>query len=218
MTKIVALSDTHGMHSQMSPLPKGDVIVHAGDFTNIGSPQDTIQFLKWFNDLEYKARILVAGNHDLLCEDDPKFFKTMLDQFPQITYLQDSGAIIQGINFYGSPFTPKFFDWAFMLERDVIQTKWNKIPSNTDVLITHGPPYGYLDTVFNPRTSEYDEHVGCKELTKAIEKVKPKVHICGHLHDGHGTAKLGTTDIHNVSICTDSYDPIYLPVVIKYKK
>jgi len=89
--------------------------------------------------------------------------------------------IIEGVKFYGSPWQPRFFDWAFNLDRgEEIKKKWDLIPMDTDVLITHGPPYGILDLTHE------GEKVGCEELMKAVLRVQPKIHIFGHIHEAYG--------------------------------
>lgn len=213
--KIVLISDTHSLHQDLI-IPKGDMIIHAGDFTNVGSPVDVVNFLWWFNNLGFKYSLCISGNHDLLAEDHPQVFKKFLDDYPNITYLQDSSATIEGIKFYGSPFTPLFNNWAFMLERGAeMKTVWDKIDKDTDVLITHGGPLGYMDEVFNPKTSECDEHVGCVELLKALDRLKVKHHIFGHLHESYGKMKYNKTSLYNVSSCDDSYKIVNPPVVIE---
>lgn len=213
--KIILISDTHSLHNQLN-IPKGDMIIHAGDFCNTGSPVDVVNFLWWFNNLGFKYSLCIAGNHDLLVEDRPKVFKKFMQDYPNITYLQDSSITIEGIKIYGSPWTPMFNNWSFMLERGgEIKVKWDKIPKDTDILVTHGGPFGYMDETFNPKTGKYDEHVGCAELLKALDRLEVKHHIFGHLHEGYGEAKYKNTFLYNVSSCDDRYDVVNAPVVIE---
>lgn len=110
---------------------------------------------------------------------------------------------------YGSPWQPWFYDWAFNLPRgDALREKWDLIPGDVDVLITHGPPHGILD-----RNLE-GENCGCEELHAAVDRIKPKVHAFGHIHLSHGTGRAGNTLFVNASICTERYDPWQAPVVV----
>lgn len=117
-----------------------------------------------------------------------------------IHYLEDSSVCIEGINFYGSPVTPFFYDWAFNCERgEKIKQYWDKIPENTDVLITHGPPFGILDKTTT------GEIVGCEELAKAVNRIQPKVHIFGHIHEEYGMIAKGETTYINASLLNERY-------------
>jgi len=140
---------------------------------------------------------------------------------PDVIYLQDSGCEIEGLRFWGSPWQPWFMDWAFNLPRkgEKLRAKWNLIPMDTDVLITHGPPYGVLDEV-RPRMTawgpaeEGSGHLGCEELAIRLAAVRPRVHVFGHIHDGYGIHKQAGTTYVNASICTEEYRPTNPPIVI----
>jgi Icc-related predicted phosphoesterase len=117
-------------------------------------------------------------------------------------YLQDQSVIIEGLKFYGSPWQPTFHNWAFNKDRgEKIKTEWDKIPSDTDVLITHGPPFGILDKTVD------NEKVGCEELLLAVNRIKPKIHIFGHIHENYGEIKLNGTHFINPSSCDYNYIP-----------
>jgi Icc-related predicted phosphoesterase len=185
--KATIVSDTHTKHRELD-LPGGDILIHAGDFMSSGRNLDELtDFLNWIEVQDYKHKIFIAGNHDRILEDGGEpVINIIADAYPTVTYLQDSSVTISGINFYGSPWTPEFCDWAFATQNDAeAEEKWNQIPDNTDVLITHGPAYGYLDQVNN--LGRVGEHLGCPVLAKRIEEINPKLHICGHIHDGNGT-------------------------------
>ena len=157
--------------------------------------------------------IVVAGNHDFLAQKEPATTKMLLEH-PKITYLLDEAVVIKGLTFYGSPWTPWFFDWAFNLERgDVIRAKWDLIPDNTDVLVTHGPPAGIMDTI--PKGNG----VGCLDLFMRLRDVRPKLCIFGHIHHSYGRREWawdlgGFTEFVNASICTEQYKPTNEPIVI----
>jgi Icc-related predicted phosphoesterase len=121
----------------------------------------------------------------------------------EATYLENTGVTIDGVSFWGSPYTPEFLHWAFMYRRgrDAKQY-WNQIPAGLDVLVTDGPPYGILD-----QTAPGEEHLGCVELLKAVKAKKPKVHIFGHIHGGAGTFENGDTRFINAAYLNEQYRP-----------
>jgi len=206
--RLVFISDTH-THRNIS-LPQGDVLVHAGDATSSGTLAEVSQFLEWFSAQPHSRKIFIAGNHDWLFEREPNSASMLLIEHPDLVYLQDSGVEIEGIRFWGSPWQPAFYDWAFNLPRKGVRLReaWNKIPMDTDVLITHGPPYGVLDQVGG------GEHLGCEELKIRRAAVKPRVHVFGHIHDSYGVAYEGSRIMVNASICDESYRPIHRPIVV----
>lgn len=209
--RLVIISDTHNKMSSIN-LPKGDVLIHCGDFTVTGTVSEITQFnrelLRQAN--KFNHIIIIAGNHDLLFERQPQLARSLLDS--RVNYLQDSFCVIDGIKFYGSPYQPRFFDWAFNLMRGAeLAEKWKLIPDETDVLITHGPPFGILDEV--PR-QYFIENTGCEELRKRVETIKPKLHIFGHIHCGYGTTEKFGVKFANASNCDESYEPTNAPVVI----
>jgi len=209
MPKIVCLSDTHNCHEQIS-VPDGDILIHAGDATIQGTIDEVISFNEWFANLPHPHKIFVAGNHDWLFETNNRYARSLLD--PSIHYLQDSSVEIEELKIYGSPWQPRFFDWAFNLMRGAeLAEKWKLIPVDTDVLITHGPPFGILDAV--PR-QYFIENTGCEELIKRVETIKPKLHIFGHIHCGYGTAEKFDVKFVNASNCDESYEPTNVPIVI----
>jgi Icc-related predicted phosphoesterase len=199
--RLVIISDTHGKHRKIE-LPSGDILIHAGDFTRQGV-EDIAEFNEWLGTLSYQHKIVVAGNHDFPFETQDGS-----NLLTNAVYLQDSAATIGGIRFYGSPWQPRFFDWAFNLDRgEPIKEKWDLIPHDTDVLITHGPPYGYLDK------NSLGVSVGCEELLKAVARIAPRLHIFGHIHEGYGLVETATTTFINACICDGGYRPNNQPVV-----
>jgi predicted phosphodiesterase len=209
--RVICISDTHLVHEETRiEIPDGDVLIHAGDATYRGSEMEVYKFLKWFSALPHKNKIFIAGNHDWLFDSHPEKAAMLLSQFPSVTYLQDSETIVNGFRIYGSPHQPWFYDWAFNLKRGPeIKAKWDLIPEGIDVLITHGPPYGFGDKVPN------GELVGCVDLLEALKRVKPKLHVCGHIHLGHGlyTTPEGVI-VANSSICDERYKGVNAPHVV----
>ena len=149
--KITFISDTHTKHEEIrKDLPGGDLIIHAGDLMNSGyEPQDIASFVNWYSSLltmDYKHRVFIAGNHDRMFEDNPELTEELINAYSGgLIYLQDQTHVIDGVKIYGSPWQPAFYDWAFNLPRcgqDLMRV-WNAIPKDTDILITHGPPFGH---------------------------------------------------------------------------
>ena len=206
--KFVAISDTHGRHHSLK-LPKGDVLIHAGDITYKGKKSEVEDFLKWFSLQNYTHKIFIAGNHDFFMEKNSS--KEIQKLIPEnIIYLKDAASEIDGIKIWGSPYTPWFFNWAFNERRGTMISKhWQLIPEHTDVLITHGPVFGILDTVIN------EQHVGCKDLLQKVTELKPKVHICGHIHESYGSIKKGGTRFINASLLNEAYELVNKPIVFE---
>ncbi|MFL5774490.1 MAG: metallophosphatase domain-containing protein, partial [Flavisolibacter sp.] len=157
--KIVAISDTHSRHREVR-LPKGDILLHAGDISYKGRKEELVDFLDWFSKQKFPHKIFIGGNHDFYLEHAGQ--KEIEKLIPEgVTYLNDSGITINGTKFWGSPVTPWFHNWAFNRHRGKeINKHWELIAPDTDVLITHGPVYGFLDQVVN------EQHVGCQDLLR----------------------------------------------------
>lgn len=210
--KIVLISDTHGLHEDMfHNLPEADMIIHSGDISNRGLIYEIHKFTEWFGNLPYKYKIFIAGNHDFGFERIRKSNEVGIAIPQGVIYLEDEMVEIEGLKIYGSPWQPEFHDWAFNLPRngDQLRFKWDAIPNNTDILITHGPPFGYLDiTPTNLR-------VGCELLAHRVEELKPKLHVFGHIHGGYGEKYTGDTLFINASICNERYKPINKPIVVE---
>jgi predicted phosphohydrolase len=203
--RIVALSDTHGLHRHVQ-VPPGDILVHAGDLTRHGDRDALVDLNAWLGELPHRHKLLVAGNHDWCFEEDADACAALL---PNALYLQDAAVTLEGATFYGSPWTPRFYDWAFMLPRGVaLRERWAQIPAGTDVLVTHGPPYGQGDLTF------HGEHAGCEELAAAVGLLRPRLHIFGHIHEGAGLSADGATRYLNASVVDLSYRPVQPPLVV----
>lgn len=208
--KVVAISDTHGFHDKMvHPIPEADLLIHSGDFTTYGHSKEVKKFNAWLSSLPCRHKVVIAGNHDRCCEcRTPQAVQALLTN---ARYLQDSAVTIDGIKIYGSPYTPTFFDWAFMLDRGPdLADKWQQIPDDTDILVTHGPPMGKLDWSIYGK-----QHVGCEALRDRIEAVKPKFHVFGHIHYDHGYTRNADTEFFNACICNEAYIPANDPCVFE---
>lgn len=193
--RFVVTSDTHTLHDRVG-VPDGDVLLHAGDFTGRGLIPEVGAFNEWLGKQPHKHRVLIAGNHDFIFEEQPRLAREMLTNCT--AYLLDSEVVIEGVRIYGSPYQPRFFDWAFNLDRGrQIKAKWDLIPEGIDILMTHGPPLGHGDL------TSRGEHVGCADLLDAIRRIKPKYHVFGHIHEGYGVTHEGLTTCINASALGD---------------
>jgi len=222
--KLVIISDTHEQHEHVQ-VPEGDVLIHCGDWTHRGDPVAIEKFLNWFSAQPHKHKVFIAGNHELSLEGRSKdaafeFIKSeYTDKNSNLHFLHNSSVVIEGLNFYGSPATPFFCNWAFNFQRGKdIAIEWKKIPDNVNVLITHGPSYGILDMVEdNSSNRGRDLHQGCKDLAERISFLRElELHCCGHLHTDGGKYQkvLGVTYV-NAAVCTERYQPTNLPVEIE---
>lgn len=207
---IVIISDTHGRHKYLNELPKADIIIHCGDFTSVGYEHEIQNFMKWYSDLtQYKHKIIIAGNHDILYETNERLAKSLVPK--GIIYLEDSGIEIKGINFYGTPVSKPFMNWAFMRPEEKLVEYWKAIPDNTDVLITHSPPYGIFDYVERDKS-----HQGSPSLyVEVTSRIKPKLHVFGHIHGGYGIKVIENTTFINASNLNEDYECVNDPVMFE---
>jgi predicted phosphohydrolase len=203
--RIVCISDTHGLARGVE-VPGGDVLVHAGDLSMIGAPEELAAEADWLRSLPHPHKVVVAGNHDFGFERTPDEARAL---FRGLTYLEDEEALVAGLRVYGSPWQPEFGGWAFNLPRGKpLREKWERIPRGIDVLVTHGPPQGVRDATWDGRT------VGCADLVEAVRRVRPRLHVFGHIHEGYGrTDDHGLVSV-NASLCTAAYRPTNPPVVV----
>lgn len=203
--RVTTLSDTHGLHweiSKFNKIPDGDILVHTGDFQSYGRDIELPDFNNWLGTLPHKYKIVIAGNHDKTA-----YFRTKeetRETFTNAIYLQDEEVVISGIKYYGSPWSPTFFDWYFMLDRgsEKMIRKRKEIPGDTNVLLTHSPPMYKLDF------STYgDVHAGCEDLKNRVDEIKPKYHVFGHMHLHNSILKDRHTTYINAAVCDDTYTP-----------
>lgn len=237
--KIACLSDLHGLHNDFMntsvfalEMLESDVIIFAGDMSNYGTKDQCLEFLTWFNELPTNAkRICIPGNHDLWMDTNWKdrglgrrlgihlipASQAELDelklQFQNISILINESVEYNGFVFYGNPYSPKFGNWAFDMNRD---ETWN-IPENTDVLITHSPLYQILDKVKYPHYGE-DPNVGSLSLRNEVDQLSIALHVTGHIHEAYGIQNYNNTICVNASICNFDYFPINDPIFINLAK
>ena len=196
--RLVALADTHlwrhGRHP--IPIPEGDVLVHAGDLLQHGNLEELARAMEWLAALPHPKKIVVAGNHEVCVERQPDQARAMIAAAGAI-YLEDEGTEIDGIRFHGSPWTPRYRVWAFAKGRgQESRAMWEKIPDRVDVLVTHGPPFGFGDRI---EWKGALRHIGDVDLLDRVRIVRPKVHLFGHIHQDPGQWKTAATAFYNVT-------------------
>ena len=218
--KICCISDTHGQHRCKSlVIPKCDLLIHAGDITGRGSPQVIKDFNDWIGELRdantIDTAVVIPGNHDLTF-DPVKASQPCIDDVISLCtnfeLLIDDGIELDGLQIWGSPYTPEFNDWAFNKARGAeLEEHWEKIPDFLDILITHGPPYGYRDKATV-------QHLGDSDLRGTLAALEedgkqPRVHIFGHIHGGYGMAVGNGTLFINASVLDEDYKVVNQPIV-----
>lgn len=206
--KLAVISDTHGQHDKVI-IPDVDCLIHCGDISSMGTWSEIMEFMEWFANLNVQTKIFVAGNHDFHVERDAEF-RIMCNEYldrPDIVYLNDSSFELNGIKIHGSPMSPRYGNWAFMAERGhEIKKHWDKIPNDTEILITHSPPATILDRVSR------GESVGCEDLLEAIGKLPNlKYHLFGHIHEGRGWIHSGGRNSINATCVDENYEFKYQP-------
>ncbi len=189
--KIWFISDTHTRHEQLR-VPEADVVIHCGDEANVRKPWlNSLQsrpFFNWFTSLPIPVKIFVPGNHSTAVEEG----LVRAEEFPSVHFLIHQSLELGGLKIFGSPYTPIFFAWAYNKLREDLDAIWQTIPDDTDILVTHGPPKGILDVTRDWRSRE-PVHIGSKSLTRQVQqRIQPRIHAFGHLHDEPGIQNSGT--------------------------
>ena len=243
--RITHISDTHNKHNQLNgELPGGDLLIHSGDITSLGREREVANFIKWFNGIDnYTHKVFIVGNHDMSF-DSEQLLRNKLEYFdgeiawdtpasigkPQwldillasdlnsnVFYLENSDVTIEGVKIWGSPYSPSFgYGWAFNKDRgNAIAEVWKNIPTDANIVITHGPIYGYRDL-----THRTYENVGCSDLFHKLNEVKPDLHFSGHIHEDYGYAPIQFGDWNgyafNGCTCNLRYEPLNPPITFDY--
>ena len=204
--RFVLSADTHGYYPD---IPKGDVLIHAGDFSSgRGSMAQLKEFCRWIEAAPCKKKIVIAGNHDFVIDKHGRLARKTFD-WHGIQYLQDYGCYVGGVGnypglfVYGSPWHPKIWG-KFELERSDLAMVWDMVPDYTDVLVTHGPPFGVLDQT---NEAHGNDQAGDKALLMRVTNLEPKLHVFGHIHEGFGRLNTLETVFVNASFCDADYQP-----------
>jgi Icc-related predicted phosphoesterase len=189
MASLCIVADTHRKHRELM-IPECDILIHCGDICSF--EQDDEKTLDdadiWFAEARAKHVVCIGGNHDFLLQS--REFR-----FAHATFLEDRVVEIDGLSIYGSPWCPELSGFAYYASKDQLIERWKEIPTGIDVLLTHTPPYGFLDT-----PTSGDVHLGCPHLRDELKRIKPRLHAFGHIHASHGTLTEGGTQFVNAAV------------------
>lgn len=189
--RIVAVADTHTFEADLGAIPGGDVLVHAGDLVRGGTLEELAEVAAWLRRLPHRHKVVVAGNHDGCFRDARAAAVALLGD---AHYLEDSGIELDGVRFWGSPWQPAYNDWWFNLPRGpALAQKWALIPEDVDVLVTHGPPLGHGDQ------GPVEGRAGCADLLARVRRVRPPLHLFGHIHQDGGVSEEAGVVFANVT-------------------
>lgn len=201
--RIVCLSDIHGEYQNLV-VPPADVLLIAGDLTLHGSRNQLTSFNDWLANLQCTHKLIIGGNHDFGLEtmDGHEIFSNAI-------YLEDESVIVEGLKVWGSPWTPNFRDMAFNLNGEIERiSKWEQIPNDVDIIMTHGPPFGILDQTIS------GQRVGCLDLFERVNLIQPKIHLFGHIHESRGMDERNNIVFVNASVCNLHKKPVNQPFLI----
>ena len=205
--RVVCLADLHGYLPEVPPC---DVLLVAGDICPTGDERPETQrtwlhstFARWLAEVPAATVVGGAGNHDFVGETDPSALRDL-----DWHYLQDESIDIDGLSVYGSPWTSRFQEWAFMLSEEELSRCWEGIPDGIDVMCVHSPPAGYGDWISG-------HHIGSPSLLEAIDARAPKLCVFGHVHQGYGRWQRGATELVNAAHCDMEYLPAHPPVALE---
>ena len=205
----VCVSDTHELHRELD-VPSGDILIHAGDFTMFSkSAAAILDFNEWLEELPYRWKIVVPGNHEFFLASEPSRHSLISNA----TVLINEGIEVAGLKIWGSPTTP-LLGGAFGLSSPADRTRlYATVTEDVDILVTHGPPYGILD-----RSPGALYHAGCPQLLEAVTRLKPKLHVFGHLHGAHGMMSTEDTLFVNAALLGPDGDLCASPIALRMPK
>lgn len=205
LVRVVCMSDLHHKYKQLFEIPDGDILLIAGDLTLRGEGHELSAFNDWLGQQTHKHKVIIPGNHDLTFESNWEWAEAHVPEADAI--LNQTTYEAEGLKIYGEPRQPWFHDWAFNVARPDMKKVWDKVPEDTDIVLTHGPPWGVGDLCRNG-------HVGCVHQREYIIKHEPRLVVCGHIHEGYGLYQLGKTLVANASTCNSKYQLVNPPIVV----
>jgi Icc-related predicted phosphoesterase len=201
--RVVCISDSHELHRELN-VPDGDLLIHAGDFTFWNHTSKIRDFNEWLGELPHRHNVVIPGNHDRAFHTDPRLHTLITNG----VLLINESVQVCGLNIWGSPVTCDDASHGHSKPEERAHL-YARIPKDTDILITHGPPFGVLD-----REPGSSERHGCTELRKAVVRVKPRLHVFGHVHVGYGTLATEHTQFVNAALMGWSGDLENRPIVL----
>lgn len=189
------------------------MLIVAGDLTAADRPHQIIEFGLWVARQKYKQKIVIAGNHDNMVQTTPEIFQGLPDF--AFTYLCDSGTEFEGLKIWGSPWSLWFHGinprcTAFTGDENGLAEKYDLIPKDIDILVTHGPAFGIQDQIDTPQ-----KFVGSITLVQKIIEIKPRLHVFGHIHEGYGKVICNGVIHVNASIVNEHYEHVNKPTRIE---
>lgn len=213
---------TSDLHGNLPKIPDCDLLLIGGDLCGPSLPVLQYDFLdgpfrQWVDDLMERDIVVagIEGNHAILAKRQPETFKELVDSIgwyyiENNTFVLFEGEKVYGVSIAGYPGSLPFGQgWAFNYTEEELEKQYLNIDEGTNIIISHGPPYGYGDITFD------GEHVGSKSLLRAIERVKPKLVCTGHLHFGYGVYNIGDTIVVNAAHMDDDYRPVNKPILVE---
>lgn len=219
MIKIVAISDVHAKWQKLV-IPECDILISCGDYSFKGEKHLIRNFHEWLNKQDAGHIISLQGNHETWVEENFNEAKEIATKACPAVHFIDEGLIeLEGIKIWCSAITPFFHNWAWNRYRgEEIKQHWDRIPNDTDILVTHGPPYGILDETYYVDGS-LKEHCGCQDLLEATKRIKPALHFFGHIHFHGGNQKhINGVSYYNASICDEMYQPTNPVTIVDFEK
>jgi predicted phosphodiesterase len=211
--RVVAASDTHSRHDAII-VPDGDVLIHAGDLSLQGTIKEIEGAFSWLSEQSHKRVIAIPGNHDWALYQHDRIRADLRGRFPRVELLIDEGTVVGDLQVWGSPWSPWFNDWAFNFARgfrglEEAERRWNQIPDDVGILITHGPVYGILDKTVS------GEFTGCPALKARVEHLTElRLHVCGHIHESYGIMEVDDVTYVNACCCDANYEPTQSPIIV----
>lgn len=218
LIRFVCLSDTHSRPLHVS-VPCGDVLLHAGDFSCSGSAESIADFNAWLQSLPHTYKVVIAGNHEhtfhaahwpllhTIHKHNFAYFdaKKLLTA---ATYLENSACDVYGYRVWGSPWIRADRPGAFATEsEEELEAIYRGWSGPVDILLTHGPAFTVLDC------NTEGKYQGSKALARFIDRVRPLVHVCGHIHEAYGEQSTPATLSLNAATCSVAYEALNSPLV-----
>lgn len=224
--RVVATSDFHGT---LPEIPECDLLLIGGDVCPVWNHDRQFQadwlrgeFSEWLNAQPASEKVWVAGNHDFVLQDwATSKSRHKIDGLAGIYLNNESVVLDSGLKVWGSPYSNKFGGWAFMKNEFELGAMWRNIPRDTDIIVVHGPPYGFGDEVPGKvwkGSAWTSERVGSTSLANQLfydvwENLK--LVTFGHIHEGYGQYEMKNIRMLNTSLMNDEYKPVNPPIELE---